>query len=110
MGKICYNPPYKKGKIYCIVCFESGRVYVGSTTDYLSARLGDHKTCWRRLREGLRTGWCSSHEILSSGNYGIFLIEDFPCESRKELTTREAYWIDMYGHSAVNRMLRSHQN
>jgi hypothetical protein len=104
------NPPFQKGKIYCIVCFETGRVYIGSTTDYLSGRLGDHKTSWRRNLDGISKAWCSSHDILSSGNYGIFLIEDFPCECRKELTGREAYWINMYGHSAVNRMLHSHQN
>ena len=104
------NPPFKKGKIYCIVCFETGRLYIGSTTDYLSGRLGDHKTCWRRKKCGISEKWCSSHEILNSGNYGIFLIENYPCESRKELTSREAYWIHAYGHSAVNRILHSHQN
>lgn len=104
------NPPFKKGKIYSIICFETGRIYVGSTTDSLGGRLGDHKTSWRRMRDGLRRGDCSCHEIINTGNYGIFLIENFPCETRKELTTREAFWINEYSHSCVNRMLRSRQN
>lgn len=104
------NPPFAKGKVYCIICFETGRVYVGSTTDTLGCRLGDHKTGWRRLRQGFITDYCSSYEIIDSNNYGIFLLENAPCESRKELMEREAYWINNYGHCCVNRMLRSRQN
>lgn len=104
------NPPYKKGKVYGIICFETGRIYVGSTTDTLGGRLGDHKTSWRRVRDGLRKYHCSSCDIINTGNYGIFLIENVPCETRKELTSRERYWIEQYSHCCVNRMLRSHQN
>lgn len=104
------NPPYKKGKIYGIVCFETARIYVGSTTDTLGCRLGDHKSACRRVREGLKKYNCASAEILNTGNYGIFLIETFPCENRRELLTREGYWIDEYRHSCVNRMSHSHQN
>ena len=104
------NPPYEKGKIYGIVCFETARIYVGSTTDSLCGRLGDHKTSWRRFRQGLRKYDCSSCDIINTGNYGIFLIENFPCENRRELLAREGHWIDEYSHSCVNRMLRSHQN
>lgn len=104
------NPPFEKGKIYSIVCFETGRCYIGSTTDRLSSRLGDHKTSYRRFRENISKSSCSSYEILAGENYGIFLLEKYPCKTRKELTTREAYWIDINGHNAVNQKLRSHQN
>jgi hypothetical protein len=107
-----HNPPYGKGKVYCIICFETGRVYVGSTTNkYLSNRLGDHVTAWGRIKRGLRKNDCSSYEIIATGNCSIFLLETFPCNNFKELLEREAYWIEQYSHCCVNRQkLRSHQN
>ena len=107
-----YNPPFQRAKVYAIICFETGRVYVGSTTDkHLRSRLADHHTAWRRFKRGQRPNDCSSTEIIATGNCSIFLLEKFPCNTFKELLTREAYWIEQYSHSCVNRRtLRSHRN
>lgn len=106
------NPPFQRAKVYAIICFETGRVYVGSTTDkHLSSRLADHHAAWRRVLRGLRKNDCSSTEIIATGNFSIFLLENFPCNTFKELLAREAYWIDQYSHSCVNRRnLHSHRN
>jgi hypothetical protein len=106
------NPPFQLSKIYIIVCFESGRVYVGSTTDkHLRSRLADHQTAWRRFKRGLRPNDCSSTEIIATGNFSIFLLENYPCNTFKELLDREGYWIEQYGHSCVNRrILRPRRN
>ena len=38
-------PDYSKGKIYTIRCFnDDTKIYVGSTTQTLSKRFGDHKS------------------------------------------------------------------
>lgn len=106
------NPPFQRAKIYVIVCFETGRTYVGSTTDkHLRSRLGDHNTAWRRFNRGQRKNDCSSTEIIATGNFSIFLLENYPCNTFKELLEREAYWIQQYAHSCVNRrILRPRQN
>lgn len=110
MNNRILDPPYEKGKIYGIVCFETARIYVGSTTDSLGCRLGDHVSSYRRVRQGLKKYNTTSAEIIDTGNYGIFLIENFPCETRRQLLNRERYWIEQYSHCCVNRMLRFHQN
>jgi hypothetical protein len=106
------NPPFQLAKVYAIICFETGRVYVGSTTDkHLGSRFADHKAAWGRINRGLRKNDCSSTEIIATGNCSIFLLENFPCNTFKELLAREAYWIEQYSHSCVNRQnLRSHRN
>ena len=39
-----------------------------------------------------------SCDIIDRGNYPIFLFENYPCNSRDELTTREGQIIRKYEH------------
>ena len=78
-------PNYQNGKIYKIVCDDTGETYFGSTVQTLSQR----KTCHKNLR-------CCSAEIIKRGNYCMVLVENFPCDSKEELFSRERFYIENY--------------
>ena len=77
-------PDYSKGKIYKIVCNETGEIYIGSCIIDLDKRLWNHKS----QRD------CSATQILDRNNYEILLIENYPCKTNEELRWRERYWFD----------------
>jgi hypothetical protein len=82
---------YQKAKIYRLVCDDPNLVYYGATTRKLCQRLAHHKSVLK----------CSSKQLFDVGNVQIFLVENFPCDSKEELNTRERYWID--NNECVNR-------
>ena len=84
---------YNKGKIYKIVDNTNGNIYIGSTIQTLSERLGGHKTNLN----------CSSRDIIANGGYDIILIENYPCNSKKELETRERYFIE--NNICINKLI-----
>lgn len=75
---------YSKAKIYKIECNVTNDVYYGSTTSSLSERMRKHKD--RRN--------CSSINIIDRGNYSVKVIEEYPCNSKHELETRERWYIE----------------
>jgi len=77
-------PDYSNGKIYKIECNITNDVYYGSTRKSLSDRMRQHKT----------TRHCTSIKIIDRGNYTCKIIEEYPCNSRLELETRERWWIE----------------
>ena len=74
---------YQNGKIYKLVCDNSPLIYYGSTYQKLPNRLSTHKYYKS----------CSSRELFEKGNVSIHLIENYPCNSRKELEAREGIYI-----------------
>ena len=72
---------YKNGKIYRIVCEETGRQYIGSTCSTLVKRLSNHKT----------NNVCSCKDFI---NPKIFLIEDYPCDRKDQLLMRERFHME----------------
>ena len=72
---------YANGKIYRIICEETGRQYIGSTCSTLTKRLSGHK----------RRKTCSCKDFI---NPKIILIEDYPCERKDQLLMRERYWME----------------
>ncbi len=85
---------YNQGKIYKIVDNTNGNIYFGSTTQKLETRLKQHKL----LKY-------SSRDIIKNGNYDIVLIENYPSNSRKELESREGYFIR--NNDCVNNIIVS---
>jgi len=75
-------PNYKNAKIYKITA-EGHAPYYGSTTLTLKNRLS-------ALRNSNKHYSCSHFVKVGT----IELIEEYPCETRKELMLRERYWID----------------
>ena len=81
-------PDYQLGKIYKITSKNTDKVYIGSTTHiYLRHRFGQHK------EKGEMNKGITSAEIIDCGDCDIELIEYYPCNSKKELETRESHWI-----------------
>jgi len=76
-------PDYKNGKIYQIVCNETGEIYVGSTALSLEDRLSSHQ------KDEKRDHRCCSKQIIYRGNYYIELLQNYPCNSRCELEQKE---------------------
>ena len=74
---------YKKGQIYCIRSHQTDMIYIGSTISPLHKRFYDHRSAKD----------CSSKEILQYTDAYIELLEDFPCNSKKELNRREGQHI-----------------
>jgi len=72
---------YKNGKIYQLVCYETGEIYVGSTARDLEDRLDEHKS---------PSNTCYSKQIINRGNYYIELLETYPCNSQFELEVKES--------------------
>lgn len=87
---------YKNGKVYKIVCNESGLCYVGSTCEkYLSTRLSKHKSDYKKyLHDDTNHYYVTSYEVLKLNNFDIILIEKYPCESKEELYARERFYIE----------------
>ena len=74
-------------KIYVIksLLSDDSKCYVGSTCQkYLSSRLSSHK----------KDRSCGSKELFELGKVTIHLIEDYPCNSKKELEDRERIYIE----------------
>ena len=98
---------YQQGKIYKIECITSGRRYVGSTTGLLSTRLIKHKSAYKLFLNGKSTRFYSSFKALENNTYDIFLIEDFPCNSKLELEVRELHYITSLNNINKNHPTRS---
>jgi len=85
---------YSKSKIYEIRCNITNKIYYGSTTKkYLSSRLSEHRTQFKRWLKDNKS-YCSSFEIIKNGDYKIILVENFECKSKDELRAREQHYIN----------------
>ena len=86
MRKLFYNmPDYQEGKIYKITCKETNEVYIGSTVQLLCNRKSSHVN---------NCNHCVSKQIIERDNYKFELIENYPCDTARELHAREQYWVD----------------
>ena len=74
---------YSKGKIYKIYDESNNDTYIGSTIQDLESRFKTHHLFYR----------CDKYNKIKS-NCKISLIEDYPCNSSRELEEREQYWMD----------------
>jgi len=87
---------YKNGKIYRLICEETGKQYIGSTCTTLVRRLYNHKHKANR---------CASKNLI---NPTIILIEDYPCDRKEQLTARERYFIETM--DCVNKQIPGRTN
>ena len=78
---------YSKTKMYKLVCNDTGMTYFGSTVQTLKNRLKVHKDDCRR------GSGCTSKQIIKNDNYEMILIENYPCNSKKECSAREGFYI-----------------
>jgi len=85
-------PDYKQGKIYALRSYKTTDIYIGSTTQSLSQRLGGHKKGYKRWLNG-KSVWYSAFEIIKQGDCYIELIEYADCKTRAELLKKEGEFI-----------------
>jgi hypothetical protein len=84
---------YQLGKIYQIIDYTNDNVYIGSTCEKtLARRLANHVNGYKSYLNG-KGHYITSYKVLENGNYDILLIENFACESKDELSKKEAEHI-----------------
>ena len=88
-------PDYSKGRIYTVRSWSRpDLIYVGSTTQKLSVRMGGHRA---------PNSKCKSKQIIDIGDAYIELLETYPCENRDELEKRENHHMRLM--DCVNKNL-----
>lgn len=83
-------PDYSKGKIYKLCNTVDNEIYIGSTTQKLNGRFWNHKSDAKNRPRNTRV--YKHFNNIGCNNVYIELIENFPCESKRELEWRERYW------------------
>ena len=96
---------YQGGKIYTIRSHKTDKYYIGSTTQPLSRRFSGHKRDHLNHLDGKRKDYTSSFELIAHGDAYIELLENFPCNSKDELTKREGELIRQHKNSIVNMLI-----
>ena len=91
---------YSLGKIYKLFIRGLEEVcYVGSTTNTLSERLCLH----RHQAKNDEQNKCASSCLFEEGNEVVIeLLEDYPCNSKRELEERERFWLSKFPE-AINK-------
>jgi len=82
---------YQNGKIYKLVDLDNRDTYIGSTTQSLAKRKYDHNAKYKSYMKG-KYHYVTSFDIIKNDNFDIYLIENYPCQSKEELHAREGYW------------------
>lgn len=93
---------YQDSKIYKLIDDMNDLIYIGSTTRELKKRLWNHISKYNQYVKG-NDKYVTSFEIIKRGNYRIELIEHYPCESQRELSLREGYYIK--SNNCVNKRI-----
>jgi hypothetical protein len=93
------NCEYADGKIYKITSPSTSKIYIGSTRQSLQQRFSNHISNYSSNR-GVK-----SAEIIKHNNATIELIEDYSCNSKRELEKREAYHIKQNIANCVNKCI-----
>ncbi len=90
---------YQRTLIYGIVCLITKEKYVGSTI----------LTLKERIRLHINRVECSAGQILKRGNYKAYVIQHYPCNTKREVLTREGAWQRAYkksfGEKLVNKKI-----
>ena len=88
---------YSRGKIYRIIAPDK-TCYIGSTIDTLVSRFGNHRRSYKSWKNGNVKRPCSVVKMFDEygiENCKIELVENFSCESKKELDRREGEIIKL---------------
>jgi len=95
---------YARSKIYKIVCQGTDQIYIGSTAEpSLSRRMYGHRTAYRSWKSGRPTNYVASFALFDLGPCEIVLIENWPCNNKDELRSREQFHIDLNRALCVNK-------
>lgn len=89
-------PNYQNGKIYKIESLEGECVYYGSTIQKLCVRMAEHKRRFKNIDVPR-----SASNVVKYNDAKIYLVENYPCNTKEELCAREGYYIK--NNDCVNR-------
>ena len=89
------------GKIYKILCNETGEVYYGSTIRTLSHRKNGHKQDVKKYDEGRIPTKCECYNIIKRGNFTMSLVEEYSFDNIEQLRWRERHYIE--NNECVNK-------
>ena len=100
---------YSKGIIYKLCCKNPNieNIYIGSTTNFKN-RKNQHKSDCHNNNNQITYNLYKYEFIRDNGgfeNWDMIMIEEFGCNSKKELELRERYWIEEL-KSDLNSMKR----
>ena len=97
---------YQNGKIYKIEDVGGNMCYIGSTTkQHLAQRMAEHRKVYTCYKNGKTNNYTvfDIFDIYGVENCRIVLIELCPCDTKDELTSREAHFIKTV--ECVNKMI-----
>lgn len=83
---------YANGKVYVVRNEDNDKVYVGSTTQTLSKRMAEHRRGINKTDRQHFKIYIAMKDI-GVDKFYIELIENFPCDTKEQLTQREGHWI-----------------
>lgn len=96
---------YNEGKIYKLINKNTNELlYIGSTTLTLNLRMNAHRY---DIKNEISGTCAKMNELHGYENIIIELIEDFNCETKKELYDREAYYIKLNMDIILNTTIPS---
>lgn len=84
---------YDNSKIYYIESPCTKLIYIGSTTQPLKNRMGNHESLYKYWLDG-KTKYNPLFKILKYGDCKIKLIDEFKCGGRKELRIKHREYIE----------------
>ena len=85
-------PNYQNAKIYKIMSSQTDKIYIGSTVQKLCVRMASHRANKTTELE----------EILKFNDAKICLIENYPCETKEELTKRQQMYVKKFSNICIN--------
>ena len=94
---------FQNGQIYKIVDVGYNKCYIGSTCEELSQRMARHRSHYKSYLKG-QHGHTKSFDIFNEygiDNCKIEWVENYPCNSKKELEAREG--IHIKNNTCVNK-------
>ena len=87
---------YETGKIYCIMSKCSNKMLCWSYKTTIKSKVTKTKTDFRGycgFEENKYRNYRGSFELLCNDEYDIYLLESYPCTTKKELEKQEAKWM-----------------
>lgn len=85
---------YRNSKIYKLTNNLTNKIYIGSTTQKLSARKACHKRDFNNWKNGIGTNVTSFELFENNAIVDICLVEAVSCNNKDELHQRERFHIE----------------
>ncbi len=104
---VYYKQDYSNGKIYRIIFNKTGLIYIGSTCRTLEERIKEHIYYCKRYLNKETNNFISSIFVTYNNDFRIELIENYPCNNRHQLESREIIHIS---HSECVNFSKRHTN